>query len=50
MFPPKTPGADFKVRIFMPTKEIPFPRHPLVGTHWVLAHLGRVALQETVTR
>jgi len=50
VFPPETPGADFKVRIFMPTTEIPFAGHPLVGTHWVLAHLGRVKLQEPLTR
>ncbi len=49
VLPPQTPGADFKVRIFTPTAEIPFAGHPLVGTHWVLAHLGRVALAEPVT-
>lgn len=49
VLPPETPGADFKVRIFTPTAEIPFAGHPLVGTHWVLAHLGRVALHEPVT-
>ena len=50
VFPPEMPGADFKVRIFMPVTEIPFAGHPLVGTHWVLAHLGRVKLVEPVTR
>jgi trans-2,3-dihydro-3-hydroxyanthranilate isomerase len=50
VFPPSTPEADFKVRIFTPAREIPFAGHPVVGTHWVLAHLGRVALQEPVTR
>lgn len=49
VFPPETLGADFKVRIFMPVTEIPFAGHPLVGTHWVLAHLGRVRLVEPVT-
>jgi trans-2,3-dihydro-3-hydroxyanthranilate isomerase len=43
------PGADFKVRIFTPAREMPFAGHPVVGTHWVLAHLGRVALREPVT-
>jgi trans-2,3-dihydro-3-hydroxyanthranilate isomerase len=42
--------ADFKVRIFTPKAEIPFAGHPLVGTHWALAHLGRVELQEPVTQ
>lgn len=50
VLPPTAPGADFKVRIFMPTTEIPFAGHPLVGTHWVLAHLGRVKLREPTTR
>jgi len=49
VLPPETPGADFKVRIFTPKAELPFAGHPLVGTHWVLAHLGRVALREPIT-
>ena len=50
VLPPQKPGADFKVRIFTPAKELPFAGHPVVGTHWVLAHLGRVEPQEPVTR
>ncbi len=50
VLPPQTPGADFKVRIFTPAAELPFAGHPVVGTHWALAHLGRVNLQEPVTR
>ena len=49
VLPPEAPGADFKVRIFTPARELPFAGHPVVGTHWVLAHLGRVSLQEPVT-
>ncbi|MCD4684455.1 MAG: PhzF family phenazine biosynthesis protein [Anaerolineae bacterium] len=49
VFPPAHPDADFKVRIFTPDAEMPFAGHPVVGTHWVLAHLGRVDLQEPVT-
>lgn len=49
VLPPETAGADFKVRIFTPTAELPFAGHPLVGTHWVLASLGRVLLHEPVT-
>lgn len=49
VLPPTDPAADFKVRIFTPEAELPFAGHPVVGTHWVLAHLGRVALQEPVT-
>lgn len=41
--------ADFKVRIFTPARELPFAGHPVVGTHWLLANLGRVELQEPFT-
>lgn len=50
VLPPQAPGADFKVRIFTPRAEVPFAGHPVVGTHWVLAHLGRVQLHQPVTR
>jgi trans-2,3-dihydro-3-hydroxyanthranilate isomerase len=50
VLPPQAPGADFKVRIFTPAAELPFAGHPVVGTHWVLAHLGRVDLHEPVTQ
>ncbi len=50
VLPSQTPEADFRVRIFTPAAELPFAGHPVVGTHWVLAHLGRVALVEPVTR
>jgi trans-2,3-dihydro-3-hydroxyanthranilate isomerase len=49
VLPPQERGADFKVRIFTPAREMPFAGHPVVGTHWVLAHLGRVTLREPVT-
>ncbi len=47
---PQASGADFKVRIFTPAAELPFAGHPVVGTHWVLAHLGRVKLREPLTQ
>jgi trans-2,3-dihydro-3-hydroxyanthranilate isomerase len=50
VLPPQSPEADFKVRIFTPAAELPFAGHPVVGTHWVLAHLGRVELHEPVTK
>jgi trans-2,3-dihydro-3-hydroxyanthranilate isomerase len=50
VLPSRAPGADFKVRIFTPTSELPFAGHPVVGTHWALAHLGRVDLREPVTK
>ena len=50
VLPSQTPGADFRVRIFTPATELPFAGHPVVGTHWVMAHLGRVRLQEPLTQ
>jgi trans-2,3-dihydro-3-hydroxyanthranilate isomerase len=32
-----------RVRIFTPTRELPFAGHPTVGTAWVLAREGRLA-------
>ncbi len=49
VFAPDQPGADFKVRIFGPEVEMQFAGHPVVGTHWTLAHLGKVELQEPIT-
>lgn len=34
------PSDDPLVRIFTPADELPFAGHPLVGTAWVLSHLG----------
>jgi trans-2,3-dihydro-3-hydroxyanthranilate isomerase len=50
VLPPQAPEADFRVRIFTPAKELPFAGHPVVGTHWVLAYLGRVNVREPVTQ
>jgi trans-2,3-dihydro-3-hydroxyanthranilate isomerase len=50
VLPPQATGADFNVRIFTPATELPFAGHPVVGTHWVMAHLGRVPLQQPVTQ
>jgi trans-2,3-dihydro-3-hydroxyanthranilate isomerase len=50
VLPPRAPEADFRVRIFTPRKELPFAGHPVIGTHWTLAHLGRVRLHEPVTQ
>jgi PhzF family phenazine biosynthesis protein len=32
LLPPSTPGADYRVRIFTPTTELPFAGHPTLGT------------------
>ena len=42
--PPTDPGtADYRVRIFTPSQELPFAGHPSVGTAWLLARLGRIS-------
>ena len=37
-------GADYRVRIFTTTVELPFAGHPSIGTAWVLAEAGRITL------
>lgn len=37
---PAESGYTFKVRIFTPTKELPFAGHPNIGTAFVLAQMG----------
>lgn len=35
--PPTAAGADYRLRIFTPARELPFAGHPSVGAAWVLA-------------
>ncbi len=50
VFPPTGgSGADFRVRIFVPDKEIPYAGHPTIGTFYVLAREGKIRLKEGVT-
>ena len=37
-----TDGADYRLRIFTPTNELPFAGHPSVGTAWLMHSIGRV--------
>ena len=41
-------GADYRLRIFTPTVELPFAGHPSVGAAWVLHRLGRLPAGERV--
>src|SRR4030066_106859 len=47
--PTKGSGADFRVRIFSPDKEIPAAGPPTLGTFYVLAKEGRIRLRPPVT-
>jgi trans-2,3-dihydro-3-hydroxyanthranilate isomerase len=50
VLPSKQPPAQCRVRIFTPINELPLAGHPVVGTHYLLAHLERYNLQPPVTR
>ncbi len=47
--PTKGTGADFRVRIFVPDREIPYAGHPTLGTFFVLASEGRIKLRPPLT-
>ncbi|MEL7311399.1 MAG: PhzF family phenazine biosynthesis protein [Pseudomonadota bacterium] len=42
VLPPTSAGHDYRVRIFTPTREVPFAGHPNIGTACVLAERGLV--------
>jgi trans-2,3-dihydro-3-hydroxyanthranilate isomerase len=44
---PAESGTARRVRIFTPRREIPMAGHPTVGTTWVLASRGEIALEST---
>lgn len=50
VLPPTDHRADVRLRFFTPTAELPFAGHPTIGTHIVLAHLGRYQISGPVTR
>ncbi|MFN3681749.1 MAG: PhzF family phenazine biosynthesis protein [Nitrospira sp.] len=49
VFSPGDPRAAVKLRIFTPTKEIPFAGHPVVGAMYVLAQTQSLLSKEAVT-
>jgi len=50
VYPPAKPSNTRKVRIFTPGSEIPFAGHPTVGTAFVLAKTGAIALTGDETK
>ncbi len=50
VLPPTDPQADVRVRFFTPSAELPMAGHPTIGTHVVLAMLGRHVISGPVTR
>jgi len=49
VMPRELAGAARRVRIFTPKREIPMAGHPTVGTAWVLASRGEIALRPATT-
>ena len=43
VYPPNSDKANWDVRIFTPTREIPFAGHPTLGTAFVIRKYGEVA-------
>jgi PhzF family phenazine biosynthesis protein len=51
LFPPTAEGADYRLRIFTPTKELPFAGHPTLGScHAWLATLGSADGRDRITQ
>src|SRR5205085_769437 len=50
VLPPADPKHTRRVRIFTPGGEVPFAGHPTVGTAFVLATIGDIALTGAETR
>ena len=46
VLPPTRTGADYRVRIFTPRRELPFAGHPSVGTAHALLEAGRLGGKE----
>lgn len=47
---PTNQAAVVRLRMFTPTQEIPFAGHPVLGTFYVLAQLGLIAVTDGITR
>jgi trans-2,3-dihydro-3-hydroxyanthranilate isomerase len=46
--PPTADGADYRLRIFTPSRELPFAGHPSVGAAWVLADASLIRTGDVV--
>ena len=50
LLPPTEPTADYKVRIFTPTREMPFAGHPTLGSCAAWLHCGGVPREDGLVR
>ncbi|WP_232660444.1 PhzF family phenazine biosynthesis protein [Pseudonocardia sp. TRM90224] len=46
--PPTVAGADYRLRIFTPLRELPYAGHPSVGAAWLLARDGLIGPGDVV--
>ncbi|GLQ95794.1 PhzF family phenazine biosynthesis protein [Dyella mobilis] len=47
LLPPTEPGADYRVRIFTPRRELPFAGHPSVGSAYAALESGLVSADKS---
>jgi PhzF family phenazine biosynthesis protein len=50
LFPPDDPAADYRVRIFTPSREMPFAGHPTLGSCAAWLHTGGKAREPGIVR
>lgn len=50
LLPPSVPGADYRVRIWTPSGELPFAGHPTLGTARAWLHAGGVPAGERIVQ
>jgi PhzF family phenazine biosynthesis protein len=50
LLPPETDGADYRLRIFTPAREIPFAGHPTIGSAHAALATGFVAQAPTLVQ
>lgn len=50
LLPPTAPGADYRVRIFTPSREMPFAGHPTLGSCMSWLHAGGNPEQNSIVR
>lgn len=46
VFAPTAPGANYRVRMFSPTREVPFAGHPSVGTAFAVLDAGMAQVRD----
>jgi len=50
LLPPDDPNADYKVRIYSPTREMPFAGHPTLGSCAAWLHTGGISREQDLVR